>query len=176
MLNMVCAYHMKKIKLTNGGYAVVDDSDYEELSANRWRRADIDGISYAVRTGTKKDGNQNAKIIFMHRYLMNNPSPEVDHIDGNGLNNQRSNLRVATRAQNMQNRCKYKRKCSSKYKGVSWRPGANGWRGHWRVAIAGKEIGWFYGRASEKDAALAYDKAAKVKFGEFARLNFPMEK
>lgn len=159
---------MAKIKLTNGGEALVDDQDLSLVGKINWHRIAAKKTFYA-----RGYDRENKRTIFMHRLISGFPVEQVDHINGDGLNNLRENLRAATPNQNRQNRSKHQRKCTSKYKGVSWRPGKNGWQGHWRVAIAGKEIGWFYGKNSETEAALAYDKAAKEKFGKFARLNFP---
>jgi HNH endonuclease/AP2 domain len=94
---------------------------------------------------------------------------EIDHKDRNRLNNQRDNLRSATRQEQVQNTTKRKN-TASKYKGVSW------WKNKWkaRIVINGKSIhlGYF---DNEEDAARAYDRAAKRAFGEFMVLNFPEE-
>lgn len=92
----------------------------------------------------------------------------ADHIDGNGLNNQRSNLRPSDRFQNAHNRGKHA-PTSSSYKGVSW----HGQTGKWRARIMDHNRPVSLGlHPDEAVAALAYDIAAKERFGEFARLNF----
>lgn len=101
----------------------------------------------------------------MHKFLTD--WPKTDHIDGNGLNNQRRNLRPCTTAQNAANQTQQKGR-SSLYKGVSWRKGRNKWRAG--IKVNGKQInlGDF---TNETEAALAYNKAAAEHFKEFARLN-----
>lgn len=105
----------------------------------------------------------------MHRLILgaSKGDPDVDHVDGDGMNNRRSNLRVASRSQNMGNqrtRCGAK---TSRFKGVSLLP--NG-RWHAQIKVNGKTK--FLGAyAEETDAATAYDRAARAAFGEFARTN-----
>ena len=84
---------MKEIELTNGGVALVDDEDYEFLSGFRWNRADDLHTSYAVKCFWLKE-EKKRRTFGMHRFLAINDSEyEVDHIDGNGLNNQKLNIR-----------------------------------------------------------------------------------
>lgn len=146
----------KCIPLTQGKAALVDDEDFDKLNQYKWC---FDG-QYAQR----KVGN---KTIRMHRVILD--SPQVDHIDGDGLNNQRSNLRVCTHTQNQMNRAKHKI-MSSKYKGVSWNKPTEKWRARIETNQGSLYLGLF---EVEEEAARAYDEAAKENFGEFARLNFP---
>ncbi len=92
---------------------------------------------------------------------------DVDHINGNRLDNRKCNLRLATRSQNLQNSRK-RTGCSSRFKGVNWLGQNKRWRA--RIKVFGKEIalGCFI---SELEAAEAYNKAAKEHFGDFAKLN-----
>jgi len=117
---------------------------------------------YAVRA----DGNTKTS---MHREIMNAPKGlDVDHIDGNGLNNRKSNLRLCTHAENVHN-SRPMRNGSSKYKGVCWHKTYKKW--YSSIGKTGKRF--YLGRFdNEIDAALAYDKKAKELFGEFAYLNF----
>lgn len=153
---------MKEIKLANGkGIALVDDEDYEFLNSKKWF---LSG-KYA-RTGYRK----NRKIIKhnMHNYLINIPDGFfVDHIDRNGLNYQKENLRVVTRQQNQMNRSSYKNS-SSKYKGVSWHKKNKKWTTHIKFNYKDYNLGYF---DDEKDAARTYNKAAEELFGEYAYLN-----
>ncbi|MDD5551392.1 MAG: HNH endonuclease [Candidatus Omnitrophica bacterium] len=159
---------MKKTKLTRGKVALVDDEDYERTTQYRWCAMHINYQWYADRALSKKEP-KNA-FTEMHRFIMNPPKGMmVDHRDGNGLNNQKSNLRICTRAENMMNRGKQPNNTSG-YKGVRINKG---------IIIA--QIGfknWNYhiGCFPDKEsAARAYDKRAKELFGDFARLNFPKE-
>lgn len=156
---------MKKIPLTKNQSALVDDEDYPALVARgRWhfdRYAKRVESAYIV--GGK--GKHTSAVVYMHREIMKPPvGLEVDHINGNRLDNRRSNLRLCPRNQNMWN-VKHSRG-SSKYKGVSFR------RGRWRATICcnGKstELGTFL---SEKEAALAYNHAAIELHGDYAWLN-----
>lgn len=95
---------MKEIKLTLGKYALVDDGDYEYLNQWKWCAHKEKNTWYAL--GVRKIGNE--KVYSMHRFLMQTPDgKETDHIDGNGLNNQRKNLRVVTKSENSQNKFPY---------------------------------------------------------------------
>jgi len=95
-------------------------------------------------------------------------SEQVDHIDGNGLNNCRNNIRLASSMDNLHNVAKRKNKCTSKYKGVSLYKGGPKWKAQIMYNYHNITIGYFY---NELDAAIAYNEAAKIKFGEFAWLN-----
>jgi AP2 domain len=101
----------------------------------------------------------------MHSLIVDYPKP--DHIDGNGLNNQRSNLRPATASQNCINRRTWGR---SAYRGVSWFKLYSKWNAAISYQRKSRNLGYF---ASEEDAARAYDAAARELHGAFARLNFP---
>jgi hypothetical protein len=163
---------MKEIKLTKGKVALVDDQDFEWLSKWRWKavKGGRKTISfYAMRTAYKCS-------ISMHRAILNitNPSLKTDHIDRNGLNNQRHNLRIATARQNSQNES-LQPGCSSLYKGVSFYKATERWRAYIRIPnIKGRgnslHLGYF---KNEIDAAKAYDEAAIKYHLEFASLNFP---
>jgi len=150
----------KSIPLTQGKMALVDDEDFDKLNQYKWC---FDG-QYAQ----SKIGNKTTR---MHRVIFD--SPQVDHVDGDGLNNQRSNLRACNHTQNQMNSVKRKSlsiKLSSKYKGVSWHKQTEKWRARIQTSQGCLYLGLF---EVEEDAARAYDEAAKENFGEFARLNFP---
>lgn len=167
---------MKEIMLTKGKTVIVDDEDFGELSKHSWYAwfNKTDGKYRALRNYVKDGKSHNLK---MHRQIMGviDPMIKIDHIDGNPLNNQRSNLRVATSAQNNQNAKKQAGR-SSKYKGVIWNKKLSKWRGRIQIPNPtgngpGKliDLGLF---REEKLAALAYDAKAKEIFGSFAKLNF----
>jgi hypothetical protein len=153
---------MKKIPLTKGKFALVDDEDFEYLNQWKWCAWIGDGRSYAVRNAGKDQ--KRGMFERMHRVILRLKKGEIpDHIDGNGLNNQRSNLRIATHSQNAMNTRK-RSGCSSQYKGVSY----DKVRSQWMCMVRGKYVGRFN---SEKEAAQAYNVHAQKIFGEFASLN-----
>lgn len=152
----------KRIPLTQGKSALVDDCDYDNLRRWHWRYAD----GYALRD-VWIDGQR--KRVWMHRQVMNAKAGQlVDHIDTDRLNNTRANLRFVTGSQNQWNRQK-NTQGSSPYKGVSYH--RKGW--HVRIRVYGKRIHLGYFDTPEQ-AAWIYDAAAYHFFGvEYARVNFP---
>jgi len=161
---------MAKIPLTKrkfkGQYVIVDDSDFEILSQWNWCE-DKDG--YVIRTGRKSDGVYMHRLIRMHRQILNalDSSLEVDHINHNVKDNRKSNLRLCKRKQNMEN-SRISKHSTSGYKGVYWHRAISKWCA--QITIDGRcmHLGLFL---VKKQAALAYNEAAKQYFGEFACLN-----
>jgi HNH endonuclease len=149
------------IDLTNGRATVVSAEDFDLVSRWSWFASKGSHTWYAVR----KEGSRE---VAMHRVIMGVTDPEihVDHIDGNGLNNQRSNLRIATRAQNQHNRG-LSRNNKSGRKGVHRHTGGR-WRAGIRVNRRQIDLGLF---DDLEAAAAAYDAAALEYYGEFARTN-----
>jgi len=176
-------YTFRRIRLTKGRYAIVDPKDYEWLSKYRWGIQRGRRTNYAARRTEQRPGVKR-KYVFMHKEIMKEalaaarvpgPGPRptklvVDHINHNGLDNRRANLRVATLAENCRNRRKQKKPTSSKYKGVSWEKVRGQWRAVIRTDNGNISLGYF---RSELAAARAYDEAAKTYHGRFASLNFP---
>jgi hypothetical protein len=154
----------REIPLTQGRVAIVDDEDFERLSAHRWffRRG------YAVRN--RKAGEQLLTTqIRMHCEILGIRG--VDHGDGDGLNNRRSNLRPASQAKNRLNSRKRStyggRSPSSRFKGVVRRPS-----GRWRAQTTASGSAVYLGTyETEEAAAAAYNAHARARYGEFARLN-----
>ena len=154
---------VREIPLTQGKVALVDDEDYEWLSKYKWR-ANKKSNGYYATTLEKN----NHKCIKMHRLILNpKNTEEVDHINRDGLDNRRCNIRVVTHAQNMMNCIKHPG-TSSKYKGVTWRKDNNLWRVLITINKKTISLGQF---KNEIDAARTYDEAAKNLFGEYARVN-----
>lgn len=157
---------MKEIKLTRGYVALVDDEDYEDLIRFKWYAKPGKGIIYAIRAPGYRKGEIN-KMIAMHREIMQTPdNMEVDHIDHNGLNNQKANLRNCYHGFNCKNRSRNKN--MDCYIGVLKR-GPDKFYAHIRYNYKRIHLGVF---KNPVDAAIARDKAAKKYFGEFANLNF----
>jgi len=168
---------MKKIKLTQDQWALVDDDDYEMLMEHKWYAAWLtsDGKFRAVRN-SPRDLSGKQKKILIHRVITNAPKEKmVDHINGNPLDNRKDNLRVCTHQENCMNRGKQKNNMSG-YKGVSYRKKGkdmiNEYQKPWIASISfnGKNILFDYYKTKE-EAALAYNKKAPELFGKFAVLN-----
>lgn len=158
---------MRQIELTQGKVGLVDDNDYAGLNQVRWCAHKNQGSWYAVRSSPR--GSIAGKhTILMHRVILDaKPSQDIDHIDGNGLNNQRGNLRFCTDSENQCN-SKKRRGCSSQYKGVAWNRGNGKWMAYIRVLGKRIHLGYF---EEEEDAAKVYDAAAVEHFRQFARPN-----
>ena len=151
---------MKYIELTRGKQAIVDDCDYDKVSQYKWWIQPSGDFYYA-------DGWVNGKHIKMHHFLLTTPKGmEVDHINHNGLDNRRCNLRVCTRAQNQHNRMKGRG--ISRFKGVNRHPDDGKWVARIGYEGARLHLGRFH---SEDDAGLAYNNAAIALYGEYALLN-----
>lgn len=159
---------MKYIPLTQGKYALVDDKDFSELSKFKWyahAQKSVNNTFYAVRTLIKEDRKKT--MIYMHRCIANTPQGmATDHIDGNGLNNQISNLRVCTTKQNLCNKGKQINNTSG-LKGVSWHKATQRWRA--TLNHNGKSI-HLGGFDSKEFAREAYVFACRKYQGEFANL------
>ena len=161
---------MKEIELTQGYKAMIDDEDYPTVSAHSWcanvhRRKDgtIKRV-YAFRRDRKR------RVQYLHRFLLHvrAVSAQVDHRDGNGLNNQRYNLRRATQRQNSANQGPRHPLAQGGLKGVTW----NKTNRKWIAQISPNRKNTYLGSFYEKlDAAYAYNVAALKLFGKFARLN-----
>lgn len=151
---------MKRIVLTQGKVALVDDEDYEKLNQSKWYAQNERGIFYALR----HNPGDNA-IIRMHREILSLTKGDgkiTDHINGDGLDNRKENLRLVTPAQNIMN-SKIRKDSTTGYKGVHLV------NGRYQASI---RLGTF---DTPEEAARTYDKAAEIFFGRYARLNFTKE-
>lgn len=165
---------VREVPLTQGKVALVDDDDYESVIHYKWyaqrsKRLHGDDAFYAYRTrivAERKSGE--SKCQFLHRFLIDT-ALDIDHENGDGLNCQRSNLRIATTSQNCANKRISRPNKSSRFIGVCWVKGQKKWLANIRANQRLIHIGLF---DSEESAARARDEAAKIHFGEFARLNF----
>lgn len=170
---------MKEIKLTKGYVALVDDEDYEKVNSIKWHINKGKKTVYAHHMENILNGR---KYVGMHRLIMNTPDGlDVDHIDGNGLNNQKYNLRNCTRSENLWNS---KPKNGKKYKGTRFsiirrtyinKHGVEkkytSFTYNCNIRYKGKLIvlgNW----GTEEEAALMYNISAKLLFGKYAKLNY----
>ena len=162
---------IRYIPLTRGLYAIVDAQDYEKLSQYKWHAQSDEGRKtvYAARTiSCRENGRRRSRAVLMHREIMKTlKGMVVDHINGNGINNRRCNMRNCTQFQNTHN-CRPRKGGKSRFIGVD--PHRDKWRA--RVCYKGRKhhVGLF---DDEVEAAKARDRKAVELFGQFARLNFP---
>lgn len=154
----------KMIELTKGYFAKIDAEEYDKVAIRKWSVEIKNRRNYAKCC-------IGSKTTLMHRHILGitDTNIHVDHINHNGLDNRKSNLRISTVLQNSFNR-RSNNGSTSQYKGVSWKSERNKWRAEIRVGGKDKQLGYFN---SEIEAARKYDAEAKAAFGEFAFLNFP---
>ena len=165
---------MKEIKLTQGKVALVDDEDYKVLHLFRWHARFRQQTFYAVRNVPNPDGVvPRQKKEHMHRIVLSRklgreitPGMECDHEDGNGLNNQRTNLFEKTRRENGENLHIAK---TSLYLGVSWNKGHAKWRA--QIWVLGKVLHLGY-HETELEAALAREACITARPELMAKSNF----
>lgn len=152
---------MKKVPLSQGKFALVDDKDFVWVSQFKWS---YDPKGYAFRNTQRP----NRRIFYLHRAILEAKKGEYcDHINGDKLDNRRENLRLCTNAQNVQNRRLGKNNTSG-FKGVFWDKVAS----NWYVQITANRKVFCVGRTETKEeAALLYNKKALEFHGEFALLN-----
>lgn len=161
-------YTFRRIRLTQGKFAIVDSEDYARLIRYKWCAVKCYNTFYAVRKNRGKNARGN---IRMHRVIIGvDKGYSVDHINHNGIDNRRSNLRAATHAENLRNTLRRCSNESSRYRGVCWNKTNKKWRSNITVNFEQKHLGYF---SDEISAAKAYDAAAKKYHCEFAVLNFP---
>lgn len=145
-------------------YSLVSDHDFDNVMTRKWNKRNVSnsktGLCYAL-------SNQNGNSIRMHQFILGS-APEgmvIDHINNNGLDNRRENLRFVTIAANVQNVAKRKTTTSSQYKGVSYNPRLK----RWRMQYGRNDFYRYF--STELQAATEYDKYVFLKFGESAKTN-----
>jgi len=160
----------KTILLTQGKSTIVDSKDFNYLNQFKWYFMGNGRSNYAVRSHCSKNGKHST--IFMHRVILERQGiklegMETDHINRNGLDNRRENLRMVTVSQNQQNSTK-KINNKSGYKGIVFRSDVKKWRA--QIGIDGKpqSLGYFKDKIQ---AAIVYNETAKKLFGEYANIN-----
>lgn len=148
------------VHLTRGCVAIIDAADVPLIRSRQWLAKETNGRLYAR--------SSDAPIVLLHRFLMEPPDDmDVDHKNGISLDNRRNNLRVCTHQQNTTNRGKPALPTQSRYQGVS--RARDSWRATICIDSNKFHLGCF---KTEVEAAIAFDTAAKLLRGEFARLNF----
>jgi hypothetical protein len=155
-------FQMIEFPVGDSAWAMIDEVDLPLVIKHAWYPAKGKDTSYAMfRT-------MGAGTVYMHRLIAGAAKGfDVDHIDGNGLNNRRNNLRVCTHAQNIANQ-RISRANTSGFKGVSWDKRRGAWEAHIKFQQKKRFLGYFSDKA---DAARAYNAKAVELFGEFASIN-----
>ena len=158
----------KEILLTKVKVALVDQDEFEWLSNWKWS---CTSHGYACRGTTGRGGVKNT--YYMHREIINaKDGQDVDHINGNRLDNRKANLRLCNRSENMMNSSGISDRSSS-FKGVHWNKKQERWVAQISENKKVRHLGSF---EDETEAAKAYDQSARKAHGEFAKLNFPEKK
>jgi hypothetical protein len=164
--------------VTDNGYEyMIDEEDAEKISKYHWfgyqsykklANGEVKRERKYIAARLYKDRKTPLKHIALHRVIMDAPEGlQIDHVDGNGLNNKKSNLRICNQSQNLANGKRY-RNNKSGYRGVTWHKKTKKWQAEITINHKRVALGYFH---SPVEAGIAYNEAAKKSFGEFARLN-----
>jgi hypothetical protein len=161
-VDVTCKIPLRNQKRETVAYALVSPEDYEVVNSRRWYRT---SHGYAATRVYSEDGR--STLMYMHRYLMDHPESEVDHVNRHKLDNRRENLRLATRKENVGN--------TRPPRGISGYRGVSASGNRWVACIYKNNKKVYLGCfASPEEAAERYDVEALEHFGEeFAPLNFP---
>lgn len=155
------------LPLTQGKFATIDLTDYEIASPHKW---------YAHKCGRRwyAESRINGRMVKLHRFITDCPDGlEVNHINGDGLDNSRENLQVCTPQQQTFAYQRKRKSATSKYRGVSWYSSSKCWRAKIEQHNESFHLGYF---DNEEAAARAYDAKAVELFGKHASLNFSKTK
>jgi len=152
-----------RVPLTRGYKTLIDEADLERVSRYSWHaNMKASGVYAAARIDNR--------MVGLHRFIVQAaPGFDVDHINGNRLDNRRCNLRLATRSQNLANSRPRRDKRASRFKGVTYCNDPKRVK-RWVAKVASEYVGRFL---TEVEAARAYDEVARIRYGAFARTNFP---
>jgi hypothetical protein len=157
-----------EIVLPTGEVVLIDAEDVAVVEPFNWHRHQSHAKTYYVRAKDRRQGRENEKTIYLHRLILAAGKGQyVDHINHDGLDNRKVNLRIVTNAQNAARVGKRNPNASSRYCGVRWIPRLE----KWGASIADNT--WLGTFADEIEAARAYDEAAIERYGDCAFLNFP---
>lgn len=167
---------MPEIQLTRGFSAIVDEEDFQWISQKKWsaKKGKCTWYGYSNSRYTR---GQRRKCLLMHREIFFTLNPQsdmsldVDHRDGNGLNNRRSNLRLATDSSQRHNQT-IRVNNTSGYIGVCWHKRVGKFQARIRLNTHRQHLGFF---DDPIEAAMVRDEAARKLHGEFGTYNFPRE-
>ena len=159
---------MKKIELTQGKFAIVDNEDFEWLNQWKWHYNNSDGYAYRTKVFRRINGKQPKEHISIHRLINKTPKGmETDHINHNRLDNRKNNLRTVNRVQNCMN-TSIRKDNKSGFKGVSFSKDRQKWMACIKFDNKVHNLGRFI---TKEEAALAYNQMAKIVYSKFAYLN-----
>lgn len=155
-----------EIPLSQGRISLIDEADWELVRGYRWYAVKDRNVWYAQANTSRKEGPR--RTVRMHRLLLGltDGKIKIDHRDGDGLNNQRANLRSCKHAQNLRNTGAHANNTSG-FKGVSWDKQSGRWKAQIRGDLKKKHIGYFF---TPEEAFAAYCSAAAELHGEFANV------
>lgn len=166
---------LRYLELTRGYRAKVDDEDYARLNRRKWHTNMSRGQVYAARCVMGVDGKQKKRMLHYEVLGLSQPPEKgkvVDHINGDSLDCRKVNLRVVSVYQNRWNTRPVRRKCASRYKGVSWQRPKGPFKGGWQATIMcrgrRRYLGFF---RREYEAVVAFNRAAARLQGKYAWIN-----